>query len=56
MKRLLDPTFRYVPAVNTSVAKTFARVRRALADSKKQQEAEAAERILKVRQLGRGPL
>jgi len=28
MKSILDPTFRYVPSVETDVRKTFARVRR----------------------------
>ncbi|HZI84263.1 MAG TPA: hypothetical protein VFF44_10140 [Casimicrobiaceae bacterium] len=30
MKSILDPTFRYVPSVETDVRKTFARVRREL--------------------------
>ena len=36
MKSILDPTFRYVPSVQTDVRKTFARIRRELraADSK----------------------
>ena len=37
MKSLLDPTFRYVPSVQTDIRKTFARIRRELRD-----EAEAA--------------
>ena len=28
MKSLLDPTFKYVPSVETDIRKTFARVRR----------------------------
>ena len=28
MKSILDPTFRYVPSVETDLRKTFARVRR----------------------------
>ena len=28
MKRILDPAFRYVPALETDVRKTFERVRR----------------------------
>ena len=27
MKSILDPTFRYVPAIETDIRKTFARVR-----------------------------
>jgi hypothetical protein len=30
MKSILDPTFRYVPSVQTDVRKTFARIRREL--------------------------
>jgi hypothetical protein len=30
MKSILDPTFRYVPSVETDLRKTFARVRREL--------------------------
>ena len=28
MKSLLDPTFKYVPSIETDIRKTFARVRR----------------------------
>jgi hypothetical protein len=28
MKSILDPTFRYVPSVQTDLRKTFARIRR----------------------------
>ena len=28
MKSLLDPTFKYIPSVETDIRKTFARVRR----------------------------
>ena len=28
MKSLLDPTFKYVPSVETDIRKTFARIRR----------------------------
>jgi hypothetical protein len=31
MKRIDDPTFRYVPAIRTDIRRTFARVRRELA-------------------------
>jgi hypothetical protein len=33
MKSILDPTFRYVPSVETDLRKTFARVRRELRGS-----------------------
>jgi hypothetical protein len=28
MKSILDPTFRYIPSVQTDIRKTFARIRR----------------------------
>lgn len=46
MKHIFDPAFRYVPAVNTDLRKTFARVRA-------EQEAEriAREREVDEREL-----
>jgi hypothetical protein len=43
MKSILDPTFRYVPSVQTDVRKTFARIRRELraADAKTGADAPA---------------
>ncbi len=41
MKSLLDPTFKYVPAVETNLRKTFARVRR--------EQAEETARLAEVR-------
>lgn len=32
MKRILDPTFRYVPSFETDVRKTFERARRELSE------------------------
>lgn len=48
MKSILDPTFRYVPSVQTDVRKTFARIRRELraADSKIGAEAPAVANVL----------
>jgi hypothetical protein len=34
MKRLLDPTFKYVPSGQTDIRKLFARVRRELQQAK----------------------
>ncbi len=55
MKSVLDPTFRYTPAVQTDLRKTFARIRREL---REQAEAEAKllreEQAKVVRQINRG--
>lgn len=54
MKSILDPSFRYVPAAKTDVAKTFRRVRRELAE----QAAAAASNvkpIVPITQRKKGP-
>jgi hypothetical protein len=50
MKSILDPTFRYVPSVQTDVRKTFARIRRELraADPKTGADAPAAGNVLSL--------
>jgi hypothetical protein len=50
MKSILDPTFRYVPSVQTDVRKTFARIRRELraADSKVDVDAPAVANVLSL--------
>jgi hypothetical protein len=50
MKSILDPTFRYVPSVQTDVRKTFARIRRELraADSKAGVDAPAVGNVLSL--------
>jgi hypothetical protein len=50
MKSILDPTFRYVPSVQTDVRKTFARIRRELraADAKPGVEAPAVANVLSL--------
>lgn len=42
MKSILDPTFRYVPSVETDLRKTFARVRRELRATSARGNAEPA--------------
>ena len=49
MKSILDPSFRYTSSVETDVAKTFARVRRAQrAAAKAAADAQSAEAASKV--------
>ncbi len=51
MKRILDPSFRYVPSLETDVRKTFARVRRARQDDlRKKAGKEASAQILRIAQ------
>ena len=52
MKRILDRSFRYVPAVETDVRKTFARERKRLAEQKQREQQIADEAQAKVRKLG----
>lgn len=51
MKRIYEPSFKYVPAASTSVAKTFARIRRELAA--KAEQDKRMERISSVTQINR---
>lgn len=51
-KSILNPSFHYVPAAATDLGKTFARIRRQLAEQKKKDDAIKSEAIEKVRQLG----
>ncbi|HEX8009899.1 MAG TPA: hypothetical protein VF814_03035 [Casimicrobiaceae bacterium] len=49
MKSILDPSFRYVPSVETDLRKTFARVRRELrAGTQKSDEALAKTNVLSL--------
>jgi hypothetical protein len=46
---ILSPDFRYVPAVRTDVARTFARIRREQRDQAEQQRrTEAANTIIPI--------
>jgi len=49
MKSILDPTFHYVPSVETDLRKTFSRIRREMARTRKQTttgEANAPGRVV----------
>ena len=51
MKSILDPKFRYKSSVNTDLAKTFARVRRAQREAAKaaaQAQAADAEKVVSL--------
>jgi hypothetical protein len=41
MKSILDPTFRYVPSVETDLKKTFSRVRREMERARSASQAAA---------------
>ena len=41
MKSILDPTFRYVPSVQTDLRKTFSRIRREMDKARVAQQADA---------------
>jgi hypothetical protein len=53
VKRLTDPSFRYVKSVETDIRKTFARERKRIAEEKKKADAIKIEAELKVTKLGR---
>jgi hypothetical protein len=44
MKSLLDPTFKYVPSTSTNIRRTFARVRKQLAQQRATAEAPPTPR------------
>lgn len=52
MNRLLDRTFKYVPAAATDVRKTFARVRRELKAAQDARALASAEVAEKVKPIG----
>lgn len=43
MKRITDPTFKYTPAMDTDIRKTFERVRRELEQAEQQRRENDAE-------------
>lgn len=46
MKSILDPTFRYVPSVETDLRKTFARIRREQRAKPKPVEQPSSPQVL----------
>ena len=53
MKSILDPTFRYVPSVETDLKKTFSRIRREMEKARAQQQAMNAAGAQRVVMLNR---
>ncbi len=53
MKSILDPTFRYVPSVETDLKKTFARIRREMEKAKPQKQTMGGGRTSRVVMLNR---
>ena len=47
MKSILDPTFKYVPSVQTDIRKTFARIKRERKDAEERERVHA--KILELR-------
>jgi hypothetical protein len=56
MKSILDPTFRYVPSVETDLRKTFARVRREMRSNTQREEAPTAPNVLPIQRRNVAPL
>jgi hypothetical protein len=60
MKSILDPTFRYVPSVDTDLRKTFARVRREMrggaGKERNSVEASSAPNVLPIQRRSGAPL
>jgi len=53
MKSILDPTFHYVPSVETDLKKTFSRIRREMEKAKAQKQATGAAGATRVVMLSR---
>ena len=51
--RILDPSFKYVPAIQTDLRTTFARIRRELSEQKDEANRIQAEQEAKVAQIRR---
>ena len=53
MKSILDPTFHYVPSVETDLKKTFSRIRREMEKAKAKNQAMNAAGSTRVIMLNR---
>lgn len=53
-KPITDPTFRYVPSVNTDIRRLFSRIRREQLAEAERIKADQIEARSKVRELLRG--
>lgn len=53
MKSILDPTFHYVPSVETDLKKTFSRIRREMEKAKAKNQALSAVGATRVIMLNR---
>jgi hypothetical protein len=53
MKSILDPTFRYVPSVETDLKKTFSRIRREMDKAKAQKQPIGGAGTTRVVMLNR---
>lgn len=53
MKSILDPTFHYVPSVETDLKKTFSRIRREMEKAKAKNQAMSAAGGTRVIMLNR---
>jgi len=51
MKSILDPSFRYIPAVETDIRKTFNRVRREQQAAQNKKVAESASKVKMLRRV-----
>lgn len=51
VKSILDKSFKYTPAAQTDISKTFARYRRAQRDAEEQRQKNEAEAAAKVERL-----
>jgi hypothetical protein len=54
-KRITDPDFRYTPASKTDIRKTFARVRRELAEAEARTRSETDTKVKPLQRKGRTP-
>jgi len=53
MKSILDPTFHYVPSVETDLKKTFSRIRREMEKARAKNQAMAAAGATRIIMLNR---